>query len=84
MTGPINSTVSAAILPNKFAGILFSPERILRTIFPMLAFDGNVLNAFLIWASVDPAGQVIEAILAPAGTPQVQGASNAALKQGFV
>lgn len=84
MAGPISSMVSAAIFPNKFAGIMFSPARRLRTTFPMLAVDGKLWNAFRIWARVVPAGQVIEAILEPVGTPQVQGASNAALKHGLL
>ncbi len=72
------------MLPNKFAGMMFSPARRLRTTFPILEFAGKVLNAFWIWARVVPAGQVIEAVLAPAVAPQVQGANNAALEHGLV
>ncbi len=81
---PISSIVSASILPNKFAGMMFLPAGRLRITFPMLEFAGRVLNAFWICARVVPTGQVIEAVLAPAGAPQVQGSNNAALEHGLV
>lgn len=48
IAGPISSMVSAAISPNKLAGIIFSPAGRLRTTFPMLEFDGKFLNVFWI------------------------------------